>query len=231
MAQVTRAVTEKEKKMDLSILPRWQGPVRVRVNGIGPLGLLFVNKRIHGELLSTIYSQSGTIQLGGYILQHPDDSLSRWKLIYPLLTHPYMLRYMTTVKIKLPTIRADLQRLHDSMRGFSVSGFRSAKISPQPKFETIMSVVPELIGCLEKFERLVNLQITIVAEKGDPPNFEPLLPLYDICGTKTTVVFVDITGSSGGNLSIFLPRPTDNWDIAWKDCLIQNGRYRDCNFE
>lgn len=215
--------------MELSILPRWHGSVRIRMAGIGPVGLLFVNKRIHDELLSIIYSQVGTLRIGGYILQHPDDPLLRWELIHPFLTNPYMLQYMTNIKLKLPSTRDDVQRRNCSLRGFSVTGFKENKRAP--RCAAILSVVPSLIRSLRRFEALVDLEITVTAEMTSPPDFEPLLPLYDLCGKRTTVVFVDPTEHFGVNFLSSWWQWTERWDVAWKDCLIRNGRKHDGNFD
>lgn len=113
------------------------------------------------------------------------------------------------------------------MRGFNVTGFKENKTPP--RCEAIMSVVPGLVRSFQKFEALVDLEITITVEMTSPPNFDPLLPLYDLCGKRTTVVFVDPT--IGINFQHSWRQWTERWDIAWKDCLIQNGRKRDCNYD
>jgi hypothetical protein len=222
-------LSSKLRATELSILPRWHGPVRARMTGIGPMGLLFVNKCIYEELSSIIYSQIDTLRIGGYILQHPEDQLLQWELLYPALMSPYTVRYMKNVKVKLPSTRDDIQSRNDSLRGFSITGFNGAR-SP-PRCEATLSVVPGLVKCLEKFESLVDLEITITVEMLSPPNFDPLLPLYDLCGKYTTVVFLDPAENNQGNFISPWWQWTEGWDIAWKDCLIRNGRQRAGHFE
>ena len=214
---------------ELSILPRWHGTVRARMTGIGPMGFLFVKKCIYEELLSMIYSQIGTLRIGGYILQHPGDQLLRWELLYSVLMNPYTVRYLKSVKVKLPSIRDDIQRRNDSLRGFSITGFIGAR-SP-PRCEAILAVVPGLVKCLEKFESLVDLEITVTVEMASPPDFDPLLPLYDLCGKHTTVVFIDYSENIRNNFISDRSYWAESWDIAWKDCLIRNGRRRTENLE
>ncbi|KAG0652517.1 hypothetical protein D0Z07_0633 [Hyphodiscus hymeniophilus] len=154
--------------------------------------------------------------------------MSRWELLYPLLMDPYLFRYIKNIKLKLPSSRDDIQRRYDSMRGFSMTGFIGNR--KPPRCDVIMSVVPGLVHCLQKFGSLVEHEVTITVEVTKPPDFEPLLPLYDICGKRTTVLFVDPTGHFGLNFRNSWWQWVESWDIAWKDGLIRNERKRDGNF-
>lgn len=213
------------KGMEISILPQWHGPVRMRMSGIGPLSLLFVNKRINHDIGSLIYSKVDNLRLGGYILQHPnEDPNLKWQLLHPLLMNPHISRFTKNIKLKLPSTRDDLHRRNCSLRGFSITGFKNQIPERTLKPAAIMSVIPGLVECLGKFESLATLEITITAEMTSPPDFEPLLPLYDICGKCTNVVFIDPIEYFGINFYSTWWQWTERWDLAWKDCLIRNGR-------
>jgi hypothetical protein len=82
-----------------------------------------------------------------------------------------------------------------------------------------MSVVPRLVDCLQTFSRLESLEITIVVEKRDPPDFRALFPLCDLCGNRTTVVFIDPTIYYGVDFRTSWSQWIEKWDTAWKGCL------------
>lgn len=203
---------------ELSILPQWHGPVRVRMGGIGPIPLLFVSKRLSAEVASLVYSRVGSVSVGGYILQYPDGNydLRRWNLIYPQLLNCHLRQFARSIKLKLPSTRQDLHRRNDSLRGFSITGFQTQQ--RPPNFESVMSVIPSLVNSLKAFERLESLEVTVTVEMTSPPDFTPLLSLYNLCDYRTIVAFVDPT-------SFFERRPTTwhlfvaSWRKSWEDCL------------
>jgi hypothetical protein len=215
------STTRPAKGILLSILPQWHGPARMRIDGIGPLALLFVNKQIYNELASLVYCRVENLRIGGYIMQHPnDDPTLRFQPLYPLLLNPYICRFTRSIKLKLPSTRDDLHRRHCSLRGFSITGFKG-QTNP-PKLEAILSVVPGLVECLKSFDSLSNLEIVITTELTNPPDFEPLLPLYDLCGNRTNVVFDAPIEYFGINVYSTWLQWTERWDNAWKNCLARH---------
>ena len=225
----SRSTKSPSRCLELSILPRWHGPVRVCMHGIDPLPLMFVNKRTLHELASVVYSRVEVLRIGGYILQSPkDDPTLRWNLIHPLLRNPYISRLMRSVKITLPTIRDDIHRKYCDIRGFHNTGFRDENMSSD--FQPVLSVIPGLVECLENFLVLSSLEISITAESVRPPDFDPILPLYDLCGPRTTVVFVDHLKPLGWLYRNVRSPWSERWDIAWQSCLIRNGRQSETNF-
>ena len=212
------------KCLELSILPQWHGPARMRISGIGPLGLLFVNKHVLAELGSLIYSKIDDVRIGGYILQYRDDDPRiPFGRLYPLLLNRQICQFTRCVSLKLPSTREDLHRRNDSLRGFSVTGFQSRlRLQDSPNLGSIMAVIPGLVECLKTFELLESLEITITVEMTSPPDFEPLFPLYDLCGNRTTVVFIDPTQCFGIDFRTTWWQWTERWDKSWRDCLVRH---------
>jgi hypothetical protein len=211
------------KDRELSIQPRWNGPVRIRMSGIGSLPLIWVNKRTNYELASLVYSKVESVRIGGYILRHPNENPTLiFNQINATLMNPHIRQFAQNIKLKLPSTREDLHRMSDSLRGFSITGFLDR--DRLPNFEAVFSVIPTLVETLKLFESLETLEIVITVEMTSPPDFEPLLPLYDLCGNRSGTVFVS---PYDGNARYFRTpwwQWTERWDMAWKDCLVRNRR-------
>ena len=228
--EISWSTTKSAKEIELSVVPQWYGPPRMRMSGIGTLPLLFVSKGINTELASLVYSQVDKLRIGGYILERPNENpaspRSSWNQIYPLLLNQHIRQFTKSIKLKLPSTRDDLHRRYDILRGFSFTGFpaqhwqrRSANLG------SIMSVIPRLIECLKTFGHLEELEITVTVEMTSPPDFKPLLPLYDLCGDRTVVLFVGSTREvTGYGFSISWWQWAERWDRSWKHCLAQHQR-------
>lgn len=78
----------------------------MRTEGIGPLPLLFANKKICKEVTSLVYSKLDNVSIGGYLVRHPDEDANvRWSVAYSLLSRqPSLLKYTRKVKIFMPTV-------------------------------------------------------------------------------------------------------------------------------
>lgn len=90
-AQSKKGITQSQPSLErsplsISVLPRWSGSGQLRVTGVGPLPILFLNKKLHGEVSSLVYSTVNEVSIGGYILQYPqEDPTTRWRIAYDLL--------------------------------------------------------------------------------------------------------------------------------------------------
>jgi hypothetical protein len=209
-------IVREEEALTISVLPRWQGPGRFRMNGIGPLPLLFVNKKTHSELSSLVYSMISQVSIGGYIMQYRDEDPNiRWNVAHSLIQQrPNIPAYVKRVKVSLPYVRNDL---FDGYWGsLGVTSPREVPTKYDP-----WAIVPGLEQFLRTFRVLETLTIVITADKRTAPDFEKLLPLYDLCGGKTVVEMVMMSPhNSAPRISTWLPL----WENAWIECLIKNGR-------
>jgi hypothetical protein len=99
--------------LNVAVSPRWHGPGVMRVNGIGPLPLLFVNKQIYQEISSLVFSKLETVSIGGYLIQRPhEDPNIRWAVAYSLLNRqPSLLKFTRKIEIHLPTVSLSIIRL------------------------------------------------------------------------------------------------------------------------
>jgi hypothetical protein len=208
-----------ENGFSMTVCPRWHGPVSIRMKGIGSIPLLFVCKQIYEELSGLIYSAVDKICIGGYILQHrAEDPSLRWKYAYSLLKKlPNLQNFTRDVKVRLPCMRDDLLRGHWTALGLKypeTSRIHSGKYDP-------WVVLPDLEAFLSTFTSLSILEIVVTVDKGEPPDFQRLLPLYDLCGKGTSIEF-----SEPQMPSRFVDRSTwtSCWTIAWNECLLTNGR-------
>ena len=215
-SKVNEIVQGGEETLTISVLPRWQGPGRLRMNGIGPLPLLFVNKRTHNELSSLVYAMVSQVSIGGYIIQYRDEDPNvRWNVAHSLIQQrPNILAYVKNVKVSLPYVRNDL---FDGYWGsLGVTSPRDVPTKCDP-----WSIVPGLEQFLRKFRTLETLTIVITADRSATPDFEKLLLLYDLCGGKTVVEMVMMyPHNSAPRVSTWL----SSWENAWIECLIRNGR-------
>jgi len=182
----------------------------MRMNDIGSIPLLFVNKQVYEELSSLIYSRVDSVCIGGYILQYRnEDPSARWNCAYSLVRkQPNLQKFTREVTIRLPSAREDLLRAHWKSLGFK-----------SPENRSICDawvLIPDLEEFLRQFKSLRSLKIVVTVESREPPDFERLLSLYDICGKGTTIVF---------------SAPTPVWDLwtadwasAWNNCLLGSER-------
>jgi hypothetical protein len=80
------------------------------------------------------------------------------------------------------------------------------------------AVVPGLEIFLRKFGQLSALEVVVSIEDRDPPDFEGLLPIYDLCGKKTNVEFISPNAYGTWDARVSF------WSFAWEQCLRENGR-------
>jgi hypothetical protein len=216
-AKTPRFQTEAGKKgFTITALPQWNGPGCMRTEGIGPLPLLFVNRQIHKELSSLVYSKVEEISIGGYFLQfRNEDPSPRWDVAYSLLKqHPDLQKFTKNVKIILPHTRDDLLRYH-----WESLGYKYQRNSGRCQDWTIL---PGLEEFLCTFESLSTLKLVITSELREPPQFEQLLSLYDLCGDGTTVEILD--PRFGDGRAIFGSPWAGRWTHSWNECLSKHGR-------
>ena len=205
----------KANDLTISVIPRWQGPGEFRMNGIGPLPLLFVNKKTYNELSSLVYATISEVSIGGYIIQYPDEDPNvRWNVAYSLIKQrPNILAYVKKVKVSLPYVRNDVLDGYWRSLGVPSPGDVPTKCDP-------WSIVPGLKQFLRKFRAMEILHLVITANRRDPPDFEKLLPLHNYFG-RTTVEMVTTTPHNRTlRISTWLPL----WENAWTECLLRNGR-------
>lgn len=79
-------------------------------------------------------------------------------------------------------------------------------------------MIPSLVEFLKKFEYLSVLNIVIAVDGNRAPDFEPILPLLDLCKTKVFVIFKgpEILGTPQGWENSW---PIE-WDIEWNKWLL-----------
>ncbi|KAF4629949.1 hypothetical protein G7Y89_g8192 [Cudoniella acicularis] len=201
----------KTRNVTVSIFPRWHDPIFMRTEGLGPLPLLFVNKQIYKELSYLIYSNLDQVSIGGYPLNFPNENPNhRWALVYSRLEKlPGVLKRTRKVKVSMPYFHVNLHR-----------GYWISLRLPPPKISTKninpWKVVPGLQAFLSTFEALTDLEIRVTVEDRPPPDFEGLLPIYDMCGQRTAVVLGDPLGRWNPSVG--------TWNVAWENCLRKTGR-------
>jgi len=195
----------------VSVMPRWSGPGCLRMDGIGPLPLLFVNWQIHHELSTLIYGMVDEVSIGGYILQYDgEDPTTRWKCAYSLIQrHLNLQLYTRNLTISLPYLRGDVVRGHCRSLGLKYPTERKVK-------SKAWAVIPELKEFLGTFKALEGLTIVIRVERREPPDFEELLPLYAIYGDRMTMVIREVHPSSETGF-VWTDPWLDLWALAWYD--------------
>jgi len=167
---------EGELRFNVTALPRWEGPPVLRIEGLGPLPLMFVSKKINEQVSSLIYARIGTVSLGGYILQHrSEDARFRWNNACTLLRKQSgLLKFTRNITIKLPSTRADLE---DSGWRAMQMGLPYRQEISEAKIKPWGGVIPGLVDFLLSFENLSTVRIIVEIENKDPPSWEPLFPL------------------------------------------------------
>lgn len=205
------AISPKSRHVAAAIFPRWNGPVLMRVEGLAALPLLFANKQVYSELSFLVFSKLDRVSIGGYPLQYPDENPDiRWKLAYSHLEkQPGLLKFTRNVTVSMPCMREDLHRIY-----WASLKLKAPKISIQQ--HNTWAVVPGLRAFLSTFENLSELKIVVTTEDRPAPDFEGLLPMYDICGKNTTIDFVAPLGIWTSWVSV--------WSFAWEECLRKTGR-------
>jgi hypothetical protein len=79
------------------------------------------------------------------------------------------------------------------------------------------AIVPGLESFLRNFENLSTLEITVTTENSTAPEFEGLLPLYDLCGKQTDVNFCELRDQRAWT-------SVSAWSYGWEQCLRSSGR-------
>lgn len=80
------------------------------------------------------------------------------------------------------------------------------------------AVVPGLTNFLRSFEQLEAVEIVVTVEPKEAPDFEGLLPLYDLHVKQVAVEFASFIAPG---ISIL---PVSLWKLAWEQCLQRSGR-------
>jgi hypothetical protein len=202
--------------LKITAFPRWSGPGRLRLEGIGALPILFVNKQVHKEVLSLLYSMIQNVSIGGYVLQYPgEDPGPRWECAYTLLKgRPDLLQFVPQVTVMLPYVREGVFRGQWSDLYMKDPGIR---VQSRP-----WQMVPGLVTFLQTFKSLTTLKVIITADGNEPPDFEELLGLYDICGHGTAIEVV--AQHSVASWAARASPWASTWTNAWAEVLIKNGR-------
>lgn len=197
----------------VSVLPQWKGPGCLKMNGIGALPLLFVNKQLHEEVQTLVDAMVDEVSIGGYILQYPnEDPNLRWKLAYPILNkRSTILAFAKNVRINLPRGIDNKRCQYD---------WASLGLSPSGEWKPSL-VLPELEQYLQKFSASAKLTIVIAVEERDPPDFDKLLSLYITHKGRPTIEFA--TSRSPAEASVRNKLRTlpwyFKWEVAWVECL------------
>jgi len=216
----------------------------MQIGGIGPLPLLFTNKKIHDEVVSLVYSGLKTIAINGYFLKFHQSSTSFLPSSYPAIWphHPHVQNFARSVSITMSYWKMWGEGLgawceFTSDRQASLDGPYSA-INADTPFETNRAVIRKLVKYLRTFKSLSELEI-IIELRRDPEGkkkihgLQQLLLLYDLCVPRTSVKFemqVDLVRDRlrGSGPSKELQEQSKKlvleWAQGWKDCLVYSGR-------
>ncbi|CZR63326.1 uncharacterized protein PAC_13223 [Phialocephala subalpina] len=199
----------------ISVLPKWSGPCCLKMNGIGALPLLFVNKQLYKEVQSFVDSMVDEVSIGGYILQYPnEDPNLRWALAYSLLDkRPNILSFVKNIKINLP--RGIDERCQHN---WALMGLSTRKNSGECKS---WLVLPDLERYLQKFSACEKPVIVVAVEEKAPPDFNKLLSLYIARQGRLTIEFVTPRSPNTAwvrNTPRGLPWYF-KWEVAWIECL------------
>jgi hypothetical protein len=171
-----------EPTLKVSVLPRWTGPGHFRLEGIGKLPILFVNKQMHKEIHSLVYSMIGSLSIGGYILQFPsEDPSGRWERAYTLIRQrPDLQAFVKQVTVTLPTVRDDLFR-------FQWEQELGHKYPGNTVTSTPWSIIPGVIKFLRTFKSLSHLKVIATVDGPEVQYIEALEPFYDVCPLGTSI--------------------------------------------
>lgn len=208
--------------LDLAVLPRWDGPGKEKLEGIGPLPVLFVNRQTYKEVHWLLCAMIKNVSIGGYLLQYAgEDASARWEHAYNLLRKwPALNALVKEVTVTLPYVKEDLFKGQWTRNlGLNYPG-ATTKSNP-------WLMLPGLVKFLRTFDVLSTLKIVLVAQKADHLDFEELLPLYDVCGNGTRL---EVVAPQSGLRSAFgqtraASSPYEAmWLADWGLCLIKNGR-------
>ncbi|KAH8591514.1 hypothetical protein B0O99DRAFT_598099 [Bisporella sp. PMI_857] len=95
---------------DITVVRRWDKLPVLRLEGAGPLPLIFANKLFYNEVTSLIYCKVRTLKIGGYILRNQyDDPVSSLKAAYTLILKSLtLLRFTKNLTIIFPFTRNDI---------------------------------------------------------------------------------------------------------------------------
>jgi hypothetical protein len=193
-------------KFSITALPRWTGSPLVRFADIDPLPILFTSRQVYHEVSTLLYSRVDTLTLGGYVLQNRDENPTvRWQSMFEALERrPGLVNAVRGVTVRLPSAREDL------LKGYWLS---LGLLTPRDKVEPVhlMSGIPSLVAFLQKFQALEKMKIVVTVEERDPPIFEQLLALWDICGSNTEMDFV---------VSIWDRSTSTAWMQKWTDTWV-----------
>jgi hypothetical protein len=201
----------KSSGLTVSVLPKWNGPGCLRVEGFCCLPLLFVNKQLHQEVLSYVDSMVDEVSIGGYILQFPnEDPRTRWRLVYAMLEkRPGLRQFAQNVKVFLPREGNDLCKRHWALMGLApkMTGKRNCWM-----------VLPELEESLARFSAIEKLVVVITVEKSEPPNFGELLSLYALFQDRIT--FEIVAPAFSGDRPVSMIPWVEKWRNAWEVCKV-----------
>lgn len=101
-----------KERFGLSIVPRLYDPPVFRIEGYGSLPFRAVNKQVYEELAREVSFNVDRVRLGSYNFEHKEkDPLMHWKAAFSLLeNHPGLRKSVTTVFLKMPSIRDEMVR-------------------------------------------------------------------------------------------------------------------------
>lgn len=215
----------------------------MQIRGIGSLPVLFVNKQIHDEAISLVYSRLEPVAINGYFLTFHQSQTSFLPSSYPAIWphHPHVQSSARSVSITMSYWKAWGEGL-GSWCDFtsdqrSLAGPHSG-INAMTPFETHRSVIRKLAKYLRTFKSLSQLEIIINLRRHPEGNdsihgLRQLLPLYDLHVPSTAVKFqlqVDLRRdrSVGVEPSAGFREQSHElvleWMQAWKECLLCSGR-------
>jgi hypothetical protein len=159
--------------------------------------VLFVNKQIHAELLRLIHFNLGPVKICGYHLRKCKGPDEFQQLSYPTKWpwHPHVQLFARKVWVTL-TYGKCLNRnwVWDGSWYYLTLNYPGHIVIYDPTW----SVISELVKYLSTYESLLELEIIIRDHQSilntvpEIVDFDRLLPLYDLCGTR--IVFIFKTG-------------------------------------
>jgi hypothetical protein len=202
--------------LTVSVHSRRSGNGYLKLEGIGPLPLMVVNRQTFNEVSSLVYALVEHVSIGSNISLYLDENPNeRWKFAYSLMEkRPYMQRLAKSVKVVLPRTPDDVIRT-------TYNSLKKIPAAKQPRKSNAMALLPGLDKFLGKFESLENLTMVIIADKRDPPNFEDLLTLYKKYGERMTVQFERRFEDRDHRpfFQLFFIGPGSPWATAWEKCV------------
>jgi len=204
--------------LTVAVHSRRSGNGYLKLDGIGPLPLMIVNKQTYNEVSSLVYALVEHVTMGSNISLYLDeDPNERWKFAYSLVEkRPYIQMLAKSVKVILPRTPDDVLRTtYNSLRKIPTNKHTTWK-------SNAMILLPSLDKFLRNFESLKSLTIVIIKDESDPPNFEDLLTLYKKYGERMTVQFDRrLEERNRRHPNPLRPRFSTwtNWTIAWEKCV------------